>query len=196
MASVKGAYFMGPDELIEELREMRVFTSRRTLLRYEEKGLISEPVRGNNGRGRGRFTEYSASAPYEFYASWYCIKCCNKVERVALAREQGLKLWNEYKDTLRIQQMLAENCTDELAVLIPQWIDSFLELNPQECGKRGDSRNLQIHRWKVIIKRYQMTQKKLILEDDGWSREEIDSMIKAYEEATGEKIREILKNRF
>lgn len=191
MASVRGAYLMGPDELIEELKKLRVFTSRRTLLRYEEKGLISEPIRGNHGRGRGRFTEYSAIAPYEYYASWFAVKCCNSVERVAQVRERALKLWNEHKDTLKIQQLLAENCADPLAVLIPQWIHFFLELNPNEGHRKDDGRNLQTHRWKVIIKRYQMAQRKLISEDGGWSQEAIYDMIHAYEEATGEKIREI-----
>ena len=179
---------MGPDKLIDALREMRVFTSRRTLLRYEEKGLISEPVRGNHGRGKGRFTEYSASAPYEYYASWYAIKCCNKVEKVAQARERALILWNEHKDALKIQQLLAENYADELNVLIPQWLDFFLQMNPNEVNKRSSSESLRMHRFKCIIKRYEMKQKKLISEDDGWSREEIDDMIKWYEQATGETI--------
>jgi len=191
VASVKGAYLMGPDELIDALRELRVFTSRRTLLRYEKNGLISEPVRGNHGRGLGRFTEYSVSAPYEYYASWYCVKCCNAIQRVAQARERGLKLWNEYKDVLRIQQILYENCADGLAVTAAQWIHYFLELNPHEGNASNDSRNLQIYRWKVLIKRYEMAQKKLITEDDGWTREEVDDFIKRYEEATGEKIKGI-----
>ncbi len=182
---------MGPDELIEKLRELRVFTSRRTLLRYEKKGLISEPIRGNHGRGLGRYTEYSPIAPYEYYASWFCVKCCNPIEQVVRARERGLKLWNEYRDASRIIQIIGEDCSDELALLIPQWIHFFLELNPDEGTTPEDNRNLLIHRWKVIITKYQIVQRQL---DSGaknyiCSEEQIREIIKAYEEATGEKIK-------
>lgn len=186
---------MGPDELIEKLRELRVFTSRRTLLRYEKKGLISEPVRGNHGRGLGRFTEYSALAPYEYYASWYCMKCYNPIELIVQARERGLKLWNEYKDASRIIQIMGENCSDELALLIPQWIHFFLELNPDQGNTTEDNRKLLIHRWKVIITKYHIAERQREPGTKNYicSEEEIRGIISAYENATGEKIKDFKK---
>jgi hypothetical protein len=61
---------MIPDKVIEELREVNVEISRRTLLNYEKWGLIPRPQRGNGGRGKGGITDYPDSAVAEAYASF------------------------------------------------------------------------------------------------------------------------------
>lgn len=61
---------MSPDEIITNLRPLNINISRRTLLNYEVEKLISEPVRGGNGRGRGRTTEYNENAWKEVYVAY------------------------------------------------------------------------------------------------------------------------------
>jgi len=57
-----------PDDILEELKLLGVPFSRRGLLRYEDWDVISKAVRGSQGRGIGRYTEYPQCTICEVYA--------------------------------------------------------------------------------------------------------------------------------
>ncbi|WP_094604756.1 hypothetical protein SPSIL_019980 [Sporomusa silvacetica DSM 10669] len=50
---------MSPEEIIQSLKNRGVSITRKTLLNYEKLFTLSEPKRGSEGRGKGRFTVYS-----------------------------------------------------------------------------------------------------------------------------------------
>lgn|GEM_PF-2867303 len=60
---------MTPDEVCEALVNIGADVSRRTLLRYEEAGLIPKPERGGGGLD-GRFTNYPEWTIEEAYTAW------------------------------------------------------------------------------------------------------------------------------
>ena len=78
---------MKPANVIEELEKIGVFVTRRTLLRYEKEGLISEPYLRT-----GKETEYLPDVVGDFYASWSLIhgevKCSSAM--AAIIRKMGL----------------------------------------------------------------------------------------------------------
>lgn len=59
-----------PDEICEALVKIGADVSRRTLLNYEEAGLIPTPTRGSHGRKKGRFTDYPPKTIEETFAAW------------------------------------------------------------------------------------------------------------------------------
>lgn len=61
-----------PDEVCEALTSIGANVSRRTLLNYEEDGLIPVPQRGGGGRG-GRYTDYPSETVEEAFAAWSLI---------------------------------------------------------------------------------------------------------------------------
>ena len=61
---------MTPDEVCEALVKIGADVSRRTLLNYEEAGLIPTPIRGSSGRSKGRFTDYPPKTIEETFAAW------------------------------------------------------------------------------------------------------------------------------
>lgn len=61
---------MTPDEILSNLKNLGVSISRSTLLRYEKAGLIPQPIRGGQGRGKGRTTEYTLDTVGEAYAAY------------------------------------------------------------------------------------------------------------------------------
>ncbi|CVK18759.1 hypothetical protein [Sporomusa sphaeroides] len=61
---------MTPDELIEKVQPLRVKIKRRSLLNYEKNGFIDKPLRGGNGRGKGRTTEYHEKAWLDVYIAY------------------------------------------------------------------------------------------------------------------------------
>lgn len=61
---------MTPNEVIEILKEHGINISRRTLLNYENWGLIPQSKRGGLGQGKGRTTDYPDITPAEAYASY------------------------------------------------------------------------------------------------------------------------------
>lgn len=63
---------MKPDDVCAALSKIGADVSRRTLLHYEEWGLIPEPHRGGGGPG-GRFSEYPDETVEEAYAAWRLI---------------------------------------------------------------------------------------------------------------------------
>ena len=65
---------MSPDEVIQRLKTMGINSSRATLLRYKEAGLIPKPEEGAGGRGVGRFTDYPPETVSEYFASYHVIK--------------------------------------------------------------------------------------------------------------------------
>ena len=65
---------MSPDEVIQKLKMMGVDSSRATLLRYKEAGLIPKPEEGAGGRGVGRFSDYPGDTVFEYFASHYIVK--------------------------------------------------------------------------------------------------------------------------
>lgn len=65
---------MSPDEVLKRLAMMGVKSSRATLLRYKDAGLISKPEEGAGGRGVGRYTDYPSAAVFEYFASYHVIK--------------------------------------------------------------------------------------------------------------------------
>lgn len=60
---------MTPDEVCDALVKIGANVSRRTLLHYEEAGLIPKPTRGGGGRN-GRFTDYPEWTAEEAFAAW------------------------------------------------------------------------------------------------------------------------------
>lgn len=60
---------MTPDEVCEALSIIGADVSRRTLLHYEEAGLIPTPERGGGGR-KGRFTDYPEWTVEEAFVAW------------------------------------------------------------------------------------------------------------------------------
>lgn len=64
---------MTPDEICNALIKIGANVSRRTLLNYEEAGLIPTPVRGSGGRKKGRFTDYPEKTIEETFAAWCLI---------------------------------------------------------------------------------------------------------------------------
>ena len=86
---------MSPDEVIERLKQKGVEISRRTLLRYEEAGLISEPQRGGLGRGRGRTTDYPNDVVAEVLTVFYLKNKYSQAE-IAEGRKKALELVNDF----------------------------------------------------------------------------------------------------
>lgn len=79
---------MSPDEVLKRLAMMGVKSSRATLLRYKDAGLISKPEEGAGGRGVGRYTDYPSDAVYEYFASYHIIKTKHaSFEQAATARQ-------------------------------------------------------------------------------------------------------------
>ena len=62
---------MTPDEVCEALTKIGANVSRRTLLHYEEAGLIPTPTRG--GGRNGRYTHYPEYTVEEAFAAWALI---------------------------------------------------------------------------------------------------------------------------
>lgn len=86
---------MSPDEVIQKLKMMGVNSSRATLLRYKEAGLIPKPEEGAGGRGVGRFSDYPAETVNDYFASYHVIKKLHaSVEQAAAAREAVRSLAN------------------------------------------------------------------------------------------------------
>lgn len=83
---------MTPDELIEAVGKLGISISRATLLRYEKEELLPLPMRGAEGRGYGRYTDYPETAPFELFASIMLMKR-DKVspELIAAARKLALQ---------------------------------------------------------------------------------------------------------
>ena len=65
---------MSPEEVLAKLKTMGINSSRATLLRYKEAGLIPKPEEGGGGRGVGRFTDYPNHTVNEYFASYHIIK--------------------------------------------------------------------------------------------------------------------------
>jgi hypothetical protein len=105
---------MMPDEVVEEASRIVGFpVSRRTLLRYEHLELIPAPVRGSEGRGIGRFTDYPSDTPFEFYAAWYL----KKRHRLSLEQISKIRL-----DALRLRtQSNGGNLSEEASHLVGVW---------------------------------------------------------------------------
>lgn len=66
---MKGCLILTPDEVCSALTIIGANVSRRTLLHYEEAGLIPTPQRGGGGRP-GRYTDYPEWTVEEAYAAW------------------------------------------------------------------------------------------------------------------------------
>lgn len=77
---------MSPDEVLKRLAMMGVKSSRATLLRYKDAGLISKPEEGAGGRGVGRFTDYPNKAVFEYFASYHVIKSLHASEQAKMAQ--------------------------------------------------------------------------------------------------------------
>lgn len=60
---------MNPDQVLEGLSKIDVAITRRTLLNYENGGLIAKATRGGGGPG-GRFSLYPEGTIEEAYAAW------------------------------------------------------------------------------------------------------------------------------
>jgi hypothetical protein len=85
---------MTPDEVVNTLKKMGVEITRRTLLNYENWGLIPKPKRGGLGRGKGRTTYYPDETPAEAYAAWRSIK--NKqVDDLRAIRDKAKEIEND-----------------------------------------------------------------------------------------------------
>ena len=67
--TVAGGEVLTPDEVCEALSKIGADVSRRTLLHYEEAGLIPIPERGGGGR-KGRFTDYPEWTAEEAFVAW------------------------------------------------------------------------------------------------------------------------------
>lgn len=86
---------MSPDEVIQKLKMMGINSSRATLLRYKEAGLIPKPEEGAGGRGVGRFSDYPAETVNDYFASYHVIKKLHAtVDQAAAAREAVRSLAN------------------------------------------------------------------------------------------------------
>lgn len=105
---------MTPDELLEKLKEYGVSISRRTLLRYEEIGLISPAERGGLGRGKGRVTIYPTKVLHETLAASLLLSAKLTREQIAEARKDAINLV-DYFFTVKIHGFL-EDMTDEQIV--------------------------------------------------------------------------------
>lgn len=123
---------MTPDELIASLQSLRIFTSRRTLLRYEHNSLITPPERGNLGRAEGRYTNYPKNAPNEYYASYCTIKFGTNPKQVAKAREEAITFLTTKQTPSRINQTLATHEDQTLSHIILQWLNFYHESQNNE----------------------------------------------------------------
>lgn len=63
---------MSPDEVVERLSMLGIQVTRRTILNYENWGLIQQAERGGGGTG-GRWANYHKAAIAEIYAAWSLI---------------------------------------------------------------------------------------------------------------------------
>lgn len=87
---------MTPDEVLVELVKKGIIVSRKTLLNYENRGLIPKPNRGSGGRGVGRFTDYPIGTVEQAVKAHYMLN--NQVEywkNRALKAEKQLRQQNE-----------------------------------------------------------------------------------------------------
>lgn len=93
-----------------ELRSMDVNITRRTLLRYEKANLIPEPIRGGQGRGKGRTTDYPDSTASEAFAAYYLLNGnpSYRVETVASARKTILSWLENGVDSQDITDILRD----------------------------------------------------------------------------------------
>lgn len=83
---------MSPDEVIQKLKMMGVNSSRATLLRYKEAGLIPKPEEGAGGRGVGRFSDYPSDTALQYFASHYIMKSKHaSFGQAAEARQEVLR---------------------------------------------------------------------------------------------------------
>lgn len=82
---------MSPDDVIAALKNKGINSSRATLLRFENAGLISRAERGSGGRGLGKYTEYPGDVIHEYFASYHLMKSKHvSQEQVAIARGKVL----------------------------------------------------------------------------------------------------------
>ena len=90
---------MGPDEVIQRLKGMGISSSRATLLRYKEAGLIPKPEEGAGGRGVGRFSDYPSETVSDYFASYHLIKGKHaSQEQAAVARMAAKKMKGDFAD--------------------------------------------------------------------------------------------------
>lgn len=69
--SAEQSQLYSPSELCDLINsKFNVPILPRTLLNYEQWGLISSPKRGGHGRGQGRWSSYEQSAAIEAYVAW------------------------------------------------------------------------------------------------------------------------------
>ena len=88
---------MSPDEVIQKLKMLGVNSSRATLLRYKDAGLIPKPDEGAGGRGVGRFTDYPAETVSDYFASHHVIKGKHaSQEQAAIARNAVKSFISQY----------------------------------------------------------------------------------------------------
>ncbi|SDF87323.1 hypothetical protein [Sporolituus thermophilus] len=106
---------MSPDEVIERLKQKGVEISRRTLLRYEEAGLISEPKRGGLGRGRGRTTDYPNDVVAEVLTVSH-LKGKYSQSQIAEGRKKAIELVNNFYVKILPDSLTDERILDALIV--------------------------------------------------------------------------------
>lgn len=99
---------MTPDQIIDTLKKFGVSLSRRTLLRYEEWGLIPNAIRGSGGRGVGRFTEYPENTAAEVFAAWHLLRDELKPEVVSKIRNTCLALKNNPINIVVVHNVLRD----------------------------------------------------------------------------------------
>ena len=91
----RGFQIVTSEEVLRKMFELGVKRDLRTLQRYAKKDLISKPSIQYLGRGKGKVSDWPATTPYEFFASW---KLCNALgfedELVVSARKLALEARN------------------------------------------------------------------------------------------------------
>lgn len=82
---------MNPNEVIEQLRELGVNISRKTLYNWEQWGLISEPTFRNS-----RVSDYPQETPFEAFASWYMLNNEPKVSPERLKDVRAIAIQSRF----------------------------------------------------------------------------------------------------
>lgn len=75
-------------EVLNILESLDVKISAETLRRWTKAGLVSEPLRGSRGRGKGRYSDYSQETVNDAFAAYHLLKN-NSMDQVSEVRQNA-----------------------------------------------------------------------------------------------------------
>lgn len=117
---------MSPEEVVKNLDSYGIKISRDRLTRWARIGAISQPRRGSNGRGKGRWTDYPDKVIPEVMAVHRMLTFCGySLDWIVAARQKYTEvlsnnnLINDFNASI---QSMADKAVKGEEQSVPEWV--------------------------------------------------------------------------